>query len=144
MRENDRPSGRRGARRRRRCRTRGARCSTGRAAWPGSLPPPRRPPRRPARGPRCWLHSLGDRANFTGLVREAVSKPNFASRYAFESSCRDLHNALLCTAFGIHNRKLGGTALQSQFLSKISICQHFPRELYIANFLKFVVFRKGH
>ena len=37
----------------------------------------------------------------------AVSKPNFASKYAFESSRRDLHNALLCTAFGIHNRKLG-------------------------------------
>ena len=28
----------------------------------------------------------------------AVSKPNFASKYAFESSRRDLHNALLCTA----------------------------------------------
>ena len=36
----------------------------------------------------------GERANFTGLVREAVSKPNFGSKYAFESSRRDLHNAL--------------------------------------------------
>ena len=36
----------------------------------------------------------------------AVSKPNFASKYAFESSRRDLHNALLCTA------------LQSQFFVK--------------------------
>ena len=27
----------------------------------------------------------------------AVSKPNFASKYSFESSRRDLHNALLCT-----------------------------------------------
>ena len=27
----------------------------------------------------------------------AESKPNFASKYAFESSRRDLHNALLCT-----------------------------------------------
>ena len=27
----------------------------------------------------------------------AVSKPNFASKYACESSRRDLHNALLCT-----------------------------------------------
>ena len=27
----------------------------------------------------------------------AVSKPNFASKYAFESSRRDLQNALLCT-----------------------------------------------
>ena len=51
-----------------------------------------------------------------------VSKPKFASKYAFESSRRDLHNALLCTAFGIHNRKLLCTALQSKcFLSKF--CQ---------------------
>ena len=28
----------------------------------------------------------------------AVSKPKFASKYSLESSCRDLHNALLCTA----------------------------------------------
>ena len=28
----------------------------------------------------------------------AGSKPNFASKHAFESSRRDLHNALLCTA----------------------------------------------
>ena len=28
----------------------------------------------------------------------AASKPNFASKYAFESSRRDLHNALFCTA----------------------------------------------
>ena len=28
----------------------------------------------------------------------AVSKPNFASKYTLESSRRDLHNALLCTA----------------------------------------------
>ena len=28
----------------------------------------------------------------------AVSKPNLARKYAFESSRRDLHNALLCTA----------------------------------------------
>ena len=40
----------------------------------------------------------------------AVPKPNFASKYAFESSRRDLHNALLCTA------------LQSHFLLQIIIC----------------------
>ena len=28
----------------------------------------------------------------------AVSKPNFARKYAMESSRRDIHNALLCTA----------------------------------------------
>ena len=32
----------------------------------------------------------------------AVSKPNFASKYAFESPQRDLHNALLCTALKSH------------------------------------------
>ena len=32
----------------------------------------------------------------------AVSKPKFASKYAFESSRRDLHNALLCTALKSH------------------------------------------
>ena len=41
----------------------------------------------------------------------AVSKPNFARKYTFESSRRDLQNALLCTA------------LLSQFLSKI--CHFF-------------------
>ena len=37
----------------------------------------------------------------------AISKPHFASKYSLESSRRDLHNALLCTVCGIHNRKLG-------------------------------------
>ena len=32
----------------------------------------------------------------------AVSRPNFATKYAFESSRRDLHNALLCTALYSH------------------------------------------
>ena len=34
----------------------------------------------------------------TRLVRDAVSKPNFAGKYAFESSRRDLHSALLRTS----------------------------------------------
>ena len=38
-----------------------------------------------------------DPTNLEGSF-SAVSKPNFASKYAFESSRRDLHNALLCTA----------------------------------------------
>ena len=57
----------------------------------------------------------------------AVSKPNFASKYAFESSRRDLHNSLFCTAFGIQNRKLGKKRplLHS---SRISIfCQNFAK-----------------
>ena len=52
-------------------------------------------------------------ANFTGLVRDAVSKPNFASKYAFESSRRDLHNSLLRTA----------TALKSHAFLKI--CENY-------------------
>ena len=40
---------------------------------------------------------LGVRQTLQGSF-SAVSKRNFASKYAFESSRRDLHNALLCTA----------------------------------------------
>ena len=47
----------------------------------------------------------------------AVSKRNFARKYALESSRRDLHNALLCTA------------LQSHFMS--NICQKFATNLQI-------------
>ena len=47
------------------------------------------------------------------VPNSAVSKPNFARKYAFESSRPDIHNALLWTA------------LQSQFLSKnyVSFCK---------------------
>ena len=37
----------------------------------------------------------------------AVSKPNFASTYALESSRRDLHNALLCTVLESNPQKRG-------------------------------------
>ena len=56
-----------------------------RAARPTRLSP------RPAPAHRGMRQTLQD--SFS-----AVSKPNFASKYAFESSRRDLHNALLCTA----------------------------------------------
>ena len=64
--------------------------------------PPASPSRRARRRPRRRPRSAGASpsrsppppANFTGLVREAVSKRNFARKYAFESSRRDLHNAL--------------------------------------------------
>ena len=47
---------------------------------------------------RCLMLSChGIRQTLEGSF-SAVSKPNFASKYAFESSRRDLHNALLCTA----------------------------------------------
>ena len=46
----------------------------------------------------------------------AVSKPNFASKYALESSRRDLHNALLCTA------------PKSHFFQKFAkICENFQK-----------------
>ena len=85
--------------------------------------------------PKPW--ELWERANFRGLVLgcffsffpffkkkrarsfSAVSKPNFARKYAFESSRRDLHDALLCTA------------LQSHFFVKI------PRNNYLLNFSTF-------
>ena len=64
---------------------------------------PRAPPRRSAvlaEPPHCWGHrSIGQilEGSFS-----AVSKPNVASKYAFESSRRDLRNALLCTALKSH------------------------------------------
>ena len=53
---------------------------------------------RPASTPAAMMLSChGIRQTLEGSF-SAVSKPNFASKYAFESSRRDLHNALLCTA----------------------------------------------
>ena len=47
------------------------------------------------------LVDLGDLYAGSGQTLQgsfsAVSKPNFARKYALESSRRDLHNALLCT-----------------------------------------------
>ena len=39
----------------------------------------------------------------------AVSKPNVASKYSLESSRRDLHNALLCTALESNPQKPGNS-----------------------------------
>ena len=78
-----------------------------------------RSPRRCSRTRRCrgrrwpaasgagsaWI-CHGMRQTLQGSF-SAVSKPKFATKYAFESSRRDLHNALL------------RTALQSQFFVKI-------------------------
>ena len=63
--------------------------------------PARRPPaRRPPRGRRGRFLSCchGIWQTLHGSF-SAVSRPIFASKYAFESSRRDLHNALLCKAF---------------------------------------------
>ena len=51
------------------------------------------------------LEHLGDLYAESGQTLQgsfsALSKPHFASKDSLESSRRDLHNALLCTAFGI-------------------------------------------
>ena len=45
-------------------------------------------------------------ANFWPIYRSCI-EANFASRYTFESSRRDLHNALLCTAPESHLKNAG-------------------------------------
>ena len=57
----------------------------------------------------------------------AVSKPNFASKYAFESSRRDLHNALLCTAPKSH-------FFQKKLVEFAKICENFQKFCEIRNF----------
>ena len=52
--------------------------------------------RRPLRDGAPLLRGARMRQTLQGSF-SAVSKANFASKYAFESSRRDLHNALLCT-----------------------------------------------
>ena len=49
---------------------------------------------------RRHLHSIMSLgfASARSASFSTVSKPNFASKYSFESSRRDLHNTLLCTA----------------------------------------------
>ena len=55
----------------------------------------------------CERVNLGDLHAESGQTLQgsfsAVSKPNFASIYALESSRRDLHNALLCTVLNAQN-----------------------------------------
>ena len=77
---------------------------------------------------------LGDMYTESGQTLQgsfsAVSKPNFASKYSLESSRRYLHNALLCTAFGIHLRKLGkkGPAPLWNPLAKIGEKRAWPKQ----------------
>ena len=66
--------------------------------------------------------------NCTGLVLGCIER-NFASKNAFESSSRDLHNALLCTA------------LKSHFFQKIArILSKFAK--IFRNFARFAEFCK--
>ena len=53
----------------------------------------------PAAG-RFWARPVGRVRGMRQTLQgsfSAVSKRNFASKYAFDSSRRDLHNGLLCT-----------------------------------------------
>ena len=58
---------------------------------------------------------LGDLYTESGQTLQCsfsdVSKPNFASQYSLESSRRDLHNALLCTALESIGEKWGKKGL---------------------------------
>ena len=76
-----------------------------------SRPSAARSSRRPRRFPpttpsSAKISKIGKSYNFVCKFLagsfSAVSKRNFASKYAFESSRRDLHNALLCTALKPH------------------------------------------
>ena len=79
--------------------------------------------------PRRSLSCHGIRQTLEGSF-SAVSKPNFASKYAFESSRRDLHNALLCTAPKSHFFK--------KLLEFAKFCEIFQKFAEIAelNFCK--------
>ena len=57
---------------------------------------------------RAGVSEISRVAGRATLSFSVVSKPNVASKYAFESSRRDLHNSLLCTV------------LQSQFFRQKS------------------------
>ena len=71
------------------------------------LPPAaRRTPAVRCRRPMLALTQLSNYLTLKGSF-SAVSKPNFASKYALESSRRDLQNALLCTV-------LVGSVLKAQ------------------------------
>ena len=58
------------------------------------------------RGPMLGLTQLSDYLTLKGSF-SAVSKPNVASKYALESSRRDLLNALLCTVLESNPKKRG-------------------------------------
>ena len=86
---------------------------------------PRLQPRVPLAGPEVDTREpaglgrqhLGDLYAESGQTLQgsfsAVSKPNFATKYALESSRRDLHNALLCTALESNPPKPGKTLHRS-------------------------------
>ena len=86
------------------------------------------------------LADLGDLYTESGQTLQgsfsAVSKQNFASKYAFESSRRDLHNALLCTALN-HIKKCLNFAKTKRQFSDIEFCKNRRYSSKKANIGKF-------
>ena len=72
-------------------------------------------------GPMLDLTQLSNYLTLKGSF-SAVSKPNFATKYALESSRRDLQNPLLCNV-------LVGSVSKLNFCLKIAktICQNFAK-----------------
>ena len=60
------------------------------------------PPPLHGHGPAPRRMKARGRANERQGSFSAVSKPHFATKYSLESSRRDLHNTLLCTALQSH------------------------------------------
>ena len=71
----------------------------------------------PSGARRAWAVRRGMRQTLQGSF-SAVSKRNFSSKYTLESSRRDLHNALLCTA---------PTSHFFQKITRIIISQNWPK-----------------
>ena len=92
------------------------------------------PSRRPPTDPRRHLDDLGDLYAESGQTLQgsfsAVSTPIFASKYSLESSRRDLHNALLCTA--LRSRQLPHVVIHRVFSGR-------PRCVPVVQFVFFQV-----
>ena len=84
---------------------------------------------------RSWPALLiGVRQTLEGSF-SAVSKRNFTSKYAFESSRRALHNALLCTALKSHFfRKNGRICENLRKFSEILRNSQFFEPIFCENF----------
>ena len=65
------------------------------------------------------------RANFTGLVLDCI-EAKFCKKYAFESSRRDLHNALLSTALKSHLKIIEFSKKIAKKFKKFANFAEFP------------------
>ena len=111
------------------------------------IAPSARPPARPrCRWCRCsrWCCGWIDSPRWQTLQGSfsAVSKRNFASKYALESSRRDLHNAFLCTALKSHFlKKIEKWKISRNFenwlrckgMHCVDLGESFPTSIYLQN-----------